>query len=50
MSEYFIVDNNVINLMLLGNDGLIDIVFFNFGIVMWVLFENDIKIKIEFEV
>lgn len=50
VSEHLTVDNNATNLTSSGNDGLIDIAFFNFGTVTRASFENDTKIKIEFEV
>lgn len=39
-----------LNFILFVNDGFYDIVFFEFGEVIWVIYENEIKIKIEFEI
>lgn len=50
VSEQLTIDNNATNRTSSGNDGLIDIAFFDFGTVTRASFENDTKIKIEFEI
>lgn len=50
VSKHLTIDNNATNMTSSGNDGLIDIAFFNFGTVTRTSFGNDTKIKIEFEV
>lgn len=50
VSKQLTFTNNATNMTSSADDGLIDIAFFDFGTVTRAAFDNDTKIKIEFEV